>query len=120
MLPLAPPRLSTTTDCPSRRDSGSDARRAAVSTTPPGGLGTTRVMDLVGKAWAWTVPAPSRAAAARPAACSTMRRFMLVSMFSLYRRILAGLIAAEQPYLVDPSFFCGGGWELSPCTVSIC
>jgi hypothetical protein len=36
---------------------------------------------------------------------------MLVSMFSLYRRILAGLRAAEQPYLVDPSFVCGGGWE---------
>jgi len=36
---------------------------------------------------------------------------MLVSMFSLYRRILAGLLAVEKPYLVDPSFVSGGGWE---------
>ena len=39
-------------DWPIRRPSGSEIKRAEVSTKPPGGTGTTRVMGLLGKAWA--------------------------------------------------------------------
>jgi hypothetical protein len=41
-----------TTDWPIKRPKGSEIKRAEVSTKPPGGTGTTRVIGLLGKAWA--------------------------------------------------------------------
>jgi hypothetical protein len=47
-LPLPPALLSITTGWPITRANGSLSRRAEVSTTPPGGLGTVSVMALLG------------------------------------------------------------------------
>jgi hypothetical protein len=47
-LPLPPPRLSTTTDWLVTLASESDRMRAEASTKPPGGLGTTSVIGLLG------------------------------------------------------------------------
>ena len=47
-LPLPPPRLSITTLWFRIRPRGSATRRADESTSPPGGLGTIRVMGLAG------------------------------------------------------------------------
>src|SRR5574343_602614 len=71
MLPLAPPLFSITTGWPSSLPSGSAVRRAEVSTTPPGGLGTTRVTGRPGCSCATAgeaARAASRAATARRAA----------------------------------------------------
>jgi hypothetical protein len=39
-------------DWPIKRPRGSEISRAEVSTKPPGGTGTTKVMGLLGKLWA--------------------------------------------------------------------
>jgi hypothetical protein len=48
ITPLAPPRLSTTTVCPSATESLFATMRAMVSLPPPGGNGTIMVMVRVG------------------------------------------------------------------------
>src|SRR5262249_32496683 len=50
MMPLAPPRLSTTSCCPSRSVSRAARKRPRMSLLPPGGNGITQRMGLVGKA----------------------------------------------------------------------
>ncbi|MNW00141.1 hypothetical protein D3C71_1955930 [compost metagenome] len=48
MLPLAPGRLSTTTDCPSSRDNASAKLRARMSVLPAAAKGTMILMGLLG------------------------------------------------------------------------
>jgi hypothetical protein len=52
MLPLPPPLLSTTMDCPSTGDRACANIRADKSVVPPAAVGTTKVMGLLGNA-AW-------------------------------------------------------------------
>src|SRR5690349_21413968 len=55
MLPLAPGRFSTTTDCPSRAASGSATTRALLSATPPGANGTMMRSGRAGQSCAGSV-----------------------------------------------------------------
>jgi len=48
MMPPPPPRFSTTTDCPSARDSGSAMTRAMMSVVPPAANGTSSLTGLLG------------------------------------------------------------------------
>ncbi|MNU02435.1 hypothetical protein D3C72_2461390 [compost metagenome] len=48
MMPLAPGRFSTTTDCFSASPSFCEIRRATTSVPPPGGNGTTMRIGLLG------------------------------------------------------------------------
>src|SRR5437763_14895934 len=77
MLPLAPPRLSTSTVWPSTLPSVSATMRADVSTSPPGGLGTMRVTGRVGYACAKAQPAADASATASMAWRRKGRRFIL-------------------------------------------
>ena len=66
MVPLAPPRLSTITDWPSRFCISTLIVRAIVSLDPPGGNGTTSVIGFSGNAASATfAPRVSAASAMR-------------------------------------------------------
>src|SRR4051812_36192421 len=79
MLPLAPPRLSTSTVWPSTLPRLSATMRAEVSTSPPGGLGTMSVTGLPGYACAKAQPAAHASAAATMAWRRKGRRFIVGS-----------------------------------------
>jgi hypothetical protein len=71
--------FSTTTDWPIKRPKGSEIKRAEVSTKPPGGTGTTKVMGLLGKACAIRANGAHRVAKA--SSLETLRRvFMFDSL----------------------------------------
>src|SRR6185437_5636787 len=67
MLPAAPERFSTTTDCPSEVDKYLDRTRARISVEPPGAHGTISVMGLSGQA---ARAAPGRRAATTASAAT--------------------------------------------------
>src|SRR5688572_12793786 len=69
MIPLAPPRLSTTTCCPSCSVSFWLTIRARMSGEPPGGEGTMKRIGFVGYACALAQPYPSH----KPQAASSKR-----------------------------------------------
>src|ERR1035437_933490 len=60
ILPLAPARLSTTSDCPSALESFCAVTRAIRSLPPPAGNGTTILIALTGYSCDQAVPATAR------------------------------------------------------------
>src|SRR6218665_2133087 len=76
ICPLAPARLSTTTDCPSACCKSLAMRRATTSVMPPGGKGTTRVMGRLGHGAASAASAgalPRHATMAAAPSCAKWR-----------------------------------------------
>jgi len=67
MIPAAPARFSTTTDCPSRAASLSAMMRLVMSVVPPGAAGTMMVMGRSGQAAETEADAHSRTPAAAAA-----------------------------------------------------
>ena len=86
-----------TTDWPIKRPKGSEIKRADVSTNPPGGTGTTRVIGLLGKAWA--IKANGAHRVARASSLETLRRvFMVVFLDGVWKSAHANLGVVEDVF----------------------
>src|SRR5690606_29508679 len=97
ILPEAPARFSTTTDCPSSLAQASAIKRAVMSTLPPGAKGATSVVARWGKAWAEAEAAAMQPAVARtaPRTCREIDDAMRVS-FGLRVWRSVGLLLSGQ------------------------
>jgi hypothetical protein len=80
MVPLAPPRLSTTNGWPSASDIALEIGRAAVSDGPPGGHGTTTVTGFMGQFCAQAVALAIDAIAISNNFPLSTRKFIAVSL----------------------------------------
>src|SRR5215470_14580351 len=81
MLPAAPPRFSTITDCPSDARRRSVKMRASTSAGPAAGNGTTIVIGRVGKACAAALRSADGTTAAAAVSCRNWRRGRFIPCF---------------------------------------